>query len=146
MPAMTSLKSPISTSSGSNVPVKGILKTPGIGNMTVHIQSQTSECEGEDDSESQDGDESAGVGDSVLSSEPSIPQTSADKGRRGIRQARELDSKTLAESYFEAQATKVQTSDRTLAKLKTPRLTEADVSTALVESKLKYQAETLELL
>jgi len=170
-PARTPLKTPVRSS--SNTPVKGILKTPGSGAKRggAHLQPETpasarkrvkktliriaekdetryisSESEGDDDEESQDGDESDGVSGSVLSSKPPTPQTPARKGRRGIRQARELNTDTLAESYFEAQATKVRTSDRTLSKLKTPRLSEADVSTLLRDSELKYQAEIMELL
>jgi len=112
----------------------------------------SSESEGEEDAEtgaeSQESQDEEGMALPVLSSEAPTPQTPARKGRRGIRQARELNADSIADSYFEAQSTKVRTSDRTLSKLKTPRLSEADVSSLLASegSHLKYQPEILELL
>ena len=71
----------------------------------------SSESEGEEDAEtgaeSQDSQDDESVPPPVMSNVAPTPQTPARKGRRGIRQARELNADSIADSYFEAQSTKV---------------------------------------
>jgi origin recognition complex subunit 2 len=81
----------------------------------------------------------------VLKGPPATPRTPARRGRRGVA-ARALDTANLAESYFEAQATKVLTSDRTLAKLATPRLSATEVASLIGDNEVQYGAEIKELL
>ena len=71
---------------------------------------------------------------------PATPRTPARKGRRP-KPNRDLDQHNMAESYFSAQSQPVLTSDRTLAKLKTPRLSDMEVNNLLKSSKQKYDHE-----
>jgi len=81
----------------------------------------------------------------IIRGPPATPRTPARKGRKG-KQGRDLDQHMIAESYFSAHSEKVLTSDRTLAKLKTPRLSDAEVTKLLSGSKLTYEAEVRELI
>eukprot|EP00090_Calanus_glacialis_P006380 TRINITY_DN14975_c0_g1_i1.p1 TRINITY_DN14975_c0_g1~~TRINITY_DN14975_c0_g1_i1.p1 ORF type:complete len:586 (-),score=222.95 TRINITY_DN14975_c0_g1_i1:96-1853(-) len=81
----------------------------------------------------------------IIRGPPATPRTPARRGRKG-KQGRELDQLQIAESYFSAHSEKVLTSDRTLAKLKTPRLSDAEVTKLLSGSKLTYEAEVRELI
>lgn len=81
----------------------------------------------------------------ILRGPPATPQTPARRGRMG-KGARDLDTNNMAESYFEAQASKVVTSDRTLSKLATPRLSQEEVTEILASSGLRYRNEIQELI
>lgn len=171
-PNVTPNKFATPTRSASNTPVKGILKTPTSRGKRPRIEPDTPAstrkkvrqtliriAEKEEtkyfSASDTDEEEEAG-GDSqeseeeevryVISGPPPTPQTPARRGRKGIKQARDLNTDQLADSYFDAHSSKVMTSDRTLSKLKTPRLSEADVKNLLSDSKLPYEAEVRELL
>ena len=60
--------------------------------------------------------------------------------------ARELNTTSMAEGYFTAHSAKVLTSDRTLSKLNTPRLSATEVTALLGNSGLQYGAEIRELM
>jgi len=81
----------------------------------------------------------------IIRGPPATPRTPARRGRKA-KAGRELDQHMIAESYFSAHSEKVLTSDRTLAKLKTPRLSDAEVTKLLSGSKLAYEAEIRELI
>ena len=70
------------------------------------------ESDGEQDAEtgadSMKSQDDASVPPSVMSRMDPAPKTPGRKGGRGIRQAQELNAKSMADSYFEAQSTKVK--------------------------------------
>jgi len=101
--------------------------------------------ESEEEGGNTQSDEEDDEGSHIIRGPPATPRTPARKGRKG-KQGRELDQHMIAESYFSAHSEKVLTSDRTLAKLKTPRLSDAEVNKLLSGSKLSYEAEVRELL
>merc|ERR1719339_10325 len=110
---------------------------------TTHNYSDNSESEeegGNTQSDDEDDDDKH-----IIRGPPATPRTPARRGRKG-KQGRELDQLQIAESYFSAHSEKVLTSDRTLAKLKTPRLSDAEVTKLLSGSKLTYEAEVRELI
>ena len=76
----------------------------------------------------------------IMKGPPATPRTPARRGRRA-KPARDLDQHNMAESYFAAQSQPVLTSDRTLAKLKTPRLSDMEVNKLLKTSTQKYDNE-----
>jgi len=108
---------------------------------TTHNYSDNSDS---DDNETQSDDEET-ESSHVLRGPPATPRTPARKGRK-CKQGRDLDQHVISESYFSAHSEKVLTSDRTLAKLKTPRLSDAEVSKLLTGSKLTYESEIRELI
>jgi len=109
---------------------------------TTHNYSDNSDSEDDACTQSDDEEEEE---KHILKGPPATPRTPARRGRK-CKQGRELDQHMIAESYFSAQSEKVLTSDRTLAKLKTPRLSDAEVTKLLSGSKLIYEAEVRELI
>ncbi|XP_023343930.1 origin recognition complex subunit 2-like [Eurytemora carolleeae] len=151
--------------SGRNTPVRGILKTP-IGKQrliepdtplssrkrvkkTLIQISEEVETNRFSDSGSESSEEDCMSNEEnerpILRGPPATPRTPARRGRTG-KEARELNAANMAESYFEAQSAKVLTSDRTLNKLNTPRLSQEQVSKILETSKLRYKSEIQELV
>ena len=154
---------PLKSSSNPSTPIRGILKTPTSGkrgsarldpetpmsskkrvkktlikiaetNIT-HNYSDHSDTD-EETQESEDEEEEL----PIMKGPPATPRTPARRGRRA-KPARELDQHNMAESYFAAQSQPVLTSDRTLAKLKTPRLSDMEVNKLLKTSTQKYDNE-----
>ena len=154
---------PLKSSSNPTTPIRGILKTPTSGKRgsarldpetpmsskkrvkktlikisetdITHNYSDHSDTEEEtQDSEDEEDDLP------IIKGPPATPRTPARKGRRA-KPSRDLDQHNMAESYFAAQSQPVLTSDRTLAKLKTPRLSDMEVHKLLKSSKLKYDHE-----
>jgi len=112
-------------------------------NDITHNYSDNSDSEEEGGNTQSDEDEDEN--NHIIRGPPATPRTPARKGRKG-KAGRELDQHMIAESYFSAHSEKVLTSDRTLAKLKTPRLSDAEVTKLLSGSKLPYEAEIRELI
>jgi len=110
---------------------------------TTHNYSDNSDSEEEGGGTQSDDDEEDEK--HIMKGPPATPRTPARRGRKA-KQARELDQHLMAESYFSAHSEKVLTSDRTLAKLKTPRLSDAEVTKLLSGAKLSYEAEVRELI
>jgi len=110
---------------------------------TTHNYSDNSESD-EEGAATQSDDED-GPEKHIIRGPPATPRTPARRGRKG-KQGRELDQHMIAESYFSAHSEKVLTSDRTLAKLKTPRLSDAEVTKLLSGAKLNYETEVRELI
>ena len=81
----------------------------------------------------------------VLKGPPSTPRTPARKGRPRV-EARDLDTTSMAEGYFSAHSGKTLTSDRTLSKLSTPRLSATEVNSLLGDTGIQYKEEVKELL
>ena len=155
------------TKSNSSTPTKGILKTPTSGKKrriepetpnstrkkvkkTLIRIAEEAETRVFSGSESEDeGDESeeeeGGRVRHVLKGPPSTPRTPARKGRPRV-EARELDTTSMAEGYFSAHSGKVLTSDRTLSKLSTPRLSATEVASLLGDAGTQYKEEVKELL
>jgi len=151
--------------SGNNTPVRGILKTPTGKRMVAEPETPLSSRKRvkktliriseniESNRYSDSGSEHSGAEESsdeenerpILDKTPATPRTPARKGRKG-KEARNLNTNNMADSYFEAQSAKVLTSDRTLSKLKTPRLSQEEVSRLLGSSKLRYTPEIQELI
>ena len=153
---------PLKSSSNPSTPIRGILKTPTSGKRgsarldpetpmsskkrvkktlikisetdITHNYSDHSDTE-EETQESEEEEELP-----IMKGPPATPRTPARKGRRA-KPARDLDQHNMAESYFSAQSQPVLTSDRTLAKLKTPRLSDMEVNKLLKTSKQKYDHE-----
>jgi len=151
--------------STTTTPGRGILKTP-VGKRRIHEPDtpmstrkrvkktlirivETVETnrfsESENDSSSDESNNEEDNERPIMSGPPATPRTPARKGRKGTG-ARNLNTENMAESYFEAQSSRVLTSDRTLSKLKTPRLTEQEVKKLLTTTKLRYKAEITELI
>jgi len=150
--------------SGSNTPVRGILKTPTGKRMVAEPETPLSsrkrvkktliriaenvETNRYSDSGSEASSDEGGSDEEnerpIMGGPPSTPRTPARKGRKG-KGARDLNTNHMAESYFEAQSAKALTSDRTLSKLKTPRLSQEEMSSLLTRSKLRYSTEIREL-
>ena len=107
-------------------------------NDITHNYSDNSDSEEEGGNTQSDEDEDDN--NHIIRGPPATPRTPARRGRKG-KAGRELDQHMIAESYFSAHSEKVLTSDRTLAKLKTPRLSDAEVTKLLSGSKLPYEAE-----
>ena len=95
-----------------------------------------------EDSEEEDG---GGRVRHVLKGPPSTPRTPARKGRPRV-EARDLDTTSMAEGYFSAHSGKTLTSDRTLSKLSTPRLSATEVNSLLGDTGIQYKEEVKELL
>ena len=156
---------PYKSSSNPTTP-RGILKTPTSGkkggrfepetprsakkrvkktiikiseNNITHNYSDHSDTEEEEDEENESEEENR----PIMKGPPATPRTPARKGRRA-KPGRDLDQHSLAESYFSAQSQPVLTSDRTLARLKTPRLSDTEVNKLLKSSKAKYDNEVRE--
>ena len=149
--------------SNPTTPVRGILKTPTSGkrgghrlepetplsskkrvkktlikiseNDITHNYSDRSESEEDTQEDESDEDDKP-----IMKGPPATPRTPARKGRRQ-KQSRDMNQHNMAESYFAAQSQPVLTSDRTLAKLKTPRLSDLEVNKLLKSSKQKYDHE-----
>ena len=149
--------------SNPSTPLRGILKTPTSGkrgssrlepdtpistkkrvkktlikiseNDVTHNYSDNSSDTDDDTQE----DESEEEDKPIMKGPPATPRTPARRGRRQ-KSSRDLDQHNMAESYFAAQGP-VLTSDRTLAKLKTPRLSDMEVTKLLKTSKQKYDHE-----
>lgn len=155
------------TKSNSSTPTKGILKTPTSGKkrriepetpnstrkkvkktlIRIAEEAETrvfSGSESEDEGDESDEEEGGRVRH-VLKGPPSTPRTPARKGRPRV-EARELDTTSMAEGYFSAHSGKVLTSDRTLSKLSTPRLSASEVASLLVDTGTQYKEEVKELL
>ena len=154
---------PLKSSSNPTTPIRGILKTPTSGKRgtarldpetpmsskkrvkktlikiaeedITHNYSDHSDTE-EETQESEEEEEEL----PIMKGPPATPRTPARKGRRA-KPTRDLDQHNMAESYFSAQSQPVLTSDRTLAKLKTPRLSDMEVNKLLKTSKQKYDHE-----
>jgi len=109
----------------------------------THNYSDNSDSE--DEGGNTQSDEEEEQAKHIIKGPPATPRTPARKGRK-CKQGRELDQHIISESYFSAQSEKVLTSDRTLAKLKTPRLSDAEVNKLLSGSKMTYEAEVRELI
>lgn len=155
---------PLKLSSNPTTPIRGILKTPTSGKRgsarldpetpmsskkrvkktlikisetdITHNYSDHSDTEEEETQESEEEEEEL----PIMKGPPATPRTPARKGRRA-KPARDLNQHNMAESYFSAQSQPVLTSDRTLAKLKTPRLSDMEVNKLLKTSKQKYDHE-----
>ena len=157
---------PYKSSSNPTTP-RGILKTPTSGkkggrfepetprsvkkrvkktiikiseNNITHNYSDHSDSEEEEEEDAESEEENR----PIMKGPPATPRTPARKGRRA-KPGRDLDQHNLAESYFSAQSQPVLTSDRTLARLKTPRLSDTEVNKLLKSSKAKYDNEVREL-
>jgi len=156
------------TKRNNTTPVKGILRTPTgaskrriepdtpistrkrVKKTLIRIaeESETHTYNGSDSEEEEDDKESEDDEDepaTVLRGPPSTPRTPARKGR-AVRQARELNTASMAEGYFSAHSAKVVTSDRTLARLKTPRLSCTEVANLLEGEGIQFGPEIKELL
>jgi origin recognition complex subunit 2 len=151
--------------SGRNTPVRGILKTPTgktrllepdtpvssrkrVKKTLIKISEEVETNQFLDSGAESSGDERMSDEENekpILSGPPATPRTPARRGRKG-KGARDLNAANMADSYFEAQTAKVLTSDRTLSKLNTPRLSQEQVSKILGTSKLRYRPEIQELL
>jgi len=164
-PKLTPYSTP--TKSNQSTPVKGILKTPlgkrrmiepetpastrkKVKKTLIRIAEEAetrvfsgSESEEEvEDSEEEDG---GGRVRHVLKGPPSTPRTPTRKGRPRV-EARDLDTTSMAEGYFSAHSGKTLTSDRTLSKLSTPRLSATEVNSLLGDTGIQYKEEVKELL
>ena len=154
---------PYKSSSNPTTPIRGIMKTPTSGKKrtgrfepetpmsakkrvkqtiikisethVTHNYSDQSDTEEEEEEEVESEEERP-----IIKGPPATPRTPARRGRRA-KPGRELDQHNMAESYFSAQSQPVHTSDRTLAKLKTPRLSDTEVNKLLKSSKQKYDNE-----
>ena len=161
-------KTPSKSSSNPTTPIRGILKTPTsakrgssrldpetplssrkrVKKTLIKISETDITHNYSDNSESDEdtqGDESQEEDRPIMKGPPATPRTPARKGRRAAA-GRALDQHNMAESYFSAQSQPVLTSDRTLAKLKTPRLSDLEVNKLLKTSEQKYDHEIRELL
>ena len=107
-------------------------------NSITHNYSDHSDTE-----EEEEDNESEEENRPIMKGPPATPRTPARKGRRA-KPGRDLDQHSLAESYFSAQSQPVLTSDRTLARLKTPRLSDTEVNKLLKSTKTKYDLEVRE--
>jgi len=158
---------PQKSSSNPSTPIRGILKTPTSAKRgqsrlnpetplssrkrvkkTLIKISENDITHNYSDSDSDDGtqeEESDEDDKPIMKGPPATPRTPARKGRRP-KPNRDLDQHNMAESYFSAQSQPVLTSDRTLAKLKTPRLSDMEVNNLLKSSKQKYDHEIRELM
>jgi len=166
----TPLKSGASTPrSGSNTPLRGILKTPtgkgaprnepetpasarkrvkrtiikiadNVENDNAGLSDSDSEDEAENDKENDEDDARP-----VLKGPPATPRTPARRGRRG-KGASDLNTSSMAEGYFDAHSTKVLTSDRTLSRLKTPRLSHGQLKDLVEGEGIRYEKEIRELV
>ena len=108
-------------------------------NNITHNYSDHSDTEEEEEEDKESEEENR----PIMKGPPATPRTPARKGRRA-KPGRDLDQHSLAESYFSAQSQPVLTSDRTLARLKTPRLSDTEVNKLLKSSKTKYDLEVRE--
>jgi len=158
---------PQKSSSNPSTPIRGILKTPTSAkrgqsrlNPETPLSSRKrvkktlikisendithnySDSDSDDGTQEEDSDEDDKP---IMKGPPATPRTPARKGRRP-KPNRDLDQHNMAESYFSAQSQPVLTSDRTLAKLKTPRLSDMEVNNLLKSSKQKYDHEIRELM
>jgi len=166
----TPLKSGNSTPrSGGNTPIRGILKTPtgkggarvepetpassrkrvkrtiikiadNVENDNAGLSDSDSDNEAENDKENDDSDTGP-----VLKGPPATPRTPARRGRRG-KGASDLNTSSMADGYFDAHATKVLTSDRTLSRLKTPRLSHGQLKDLVEGEGIRYEKEIRELV
>ena len=154
-----------STSSNPSTPIRGILKTPTsakrgssrlepetplssrkrVKKTLIKISETDITHNYSDNSDSEDDtqeEESEEEDKPIMKGPPATPRTPARKGRKA-KPNRDLDQHNMAESYFAAQSQPVLTSDRTLAKLKTPRLSDVEVNKLLKQSKHKYDHEVI---
>jgi origin recognition complex subunit 2 len=158
----TPLKSGNSTPrSGPSTPLRGILKTPTGKQKRVEpetpasarkkvkktliriVENQEEDTDTEDENEEEvEENEEDPV---VLKGPPPTPRTPARKGRRA-KGASDLNTSAIADGYFDAHANKVMTSDRTLSRLKTPRLSHGEVKDLVKGSGLRYEKEIRELV
>lgn len=154
------------TKSNSGTPVKGILKTPTsqrkrrvepdtpastrkrVKKTLIRIaeEAETREMsEGSSEEEGEGSQEEEEGPAPVLRGPPATPATPARRGRPRAA-PRELDTDSMADSYFTAHSSKVLTSDRTLSKLATPRLSATEVSSLVDSASLQYGDAIHELL
>jgi len=155
------------TKSNQSTPVKGILKTPlgkrrmiepetpastrkRVKKTLIRIAEEAetrvfSGSESEEEVEDSDEEDGGGRVRHVLKGPPSTPRTPARKGRPRV-EARDLDTTSMAEGYFSAHSGKTLTSDRTLSKLSTPRLSATEVNSLLGDTGIQYKEEVKELL
>ena len=98
------------------------------------VENQEEDTDTEDDNEEEvEENEEDPV---VLKGPPPTPRTPARKGRRA-KGASDLNTSAIADGYFDAHANKVMTSDRTLSRLKTPRLSHGEVKDLVKGSGLR---------